>query len=78
MFTQPKEDIIRGLSVLQKRTCHYLGETCDCKYGIESESVPHSERNGCPELRTAISILTGMSDEAYRKLCSETGLMITE
>lgn len=66
------EDRIRVASALEavrRRICAYgpNAEHCDCKYGFGQSlvsKVQNSEMTGCPELRSAISIvLYGREDE---------------
>ena len=79
MFIIEKEELIKTLTLMQRKSCGYdsMGfltivskppPTCDCKYGYNDGSFkPHyaGETTGCPELRNVIALLTLMTDEEY-------------
>lgn len=79
MFGINKEELIKGLKVIRLNSCAYMGENfCDCKYGINTnKNFPYGEQNGCPELRSVISILENMTDDEYLDLCKRSKIMIT-
>lgn len=69
MFTAPTDSLVETLRDLQHERCSYRtrdgdGKTCDCKFGWTPDVSPHSEANGCPELRQAIRALTSAAETA--------------
>jgi hypothetical protein len=80
MFSKNKGFIVKGLRAVQKNLCRYFGDTCDCKYGAEDlkpfGTRSWGEQTGCPEVRTAIAILSVMTDEEYDALAKRAGLLI--
>ena len=69
-----RQNIVDGLKGARQKCCGYMGDFCDCKYGVRESEKPinplfdHSEQTGCPELRTAIMILSEMTDEEYEAI----------
>lgn len=71
----PREKMKAAVQRLGERACLYAGKpwpdrTCDCKYGVESDTVATErvyagEQSGCPELRDVFSLLKAMTDEEY-------------
>lgn len=63
-----KEEVIRALRKLQRARCCYGGHTpCDCKYGYADAKNDRGEECGCPELRSAILALTGMTETEWSR-----------
>lgn len=62
-----REDLITNLEKARVRLCSYVNSEnfCDCKFGVEGG---FSEGTGCPEVRTAMSILEAMTDDQYGML----------
>lgn len=65
MFGIEDDRLIEGLEALRDRLCCYMGDTCDCKYGINAETRSGSEQTGCPEIRLAITYLKGQFEQIY-------------
>jgi len=59
-----REDLIENLKKVRSQLCCYVNSEsfCDCKFGVEGGFL---EGTGCPEIRTAMSILEAMTDEQY-------------
>jgi len=38
---------------------------CDCKYGATLPNLGPTEKNGCPELRCMVELLSLMTEEEY-------------
>ena len=73
-MSQTRQQIVTGLKNLRHNVCCYIGDQCDCKYGIQKinkmdpEKVLYrdsGEQTGCPELYFAIGILESMTDSEY-------------
>jgi hypothetical protein len=47
-------ELAHSLEAVRRRVCAYMGDTCDCKYGLTTEARASSEHTGCPELRELI------------------------
>lgn len=63
--------IVAAMEAARKnRLCGYMGDPCDCKYGIATtnDRMGGSEQTGCPEMRTAIAILRNMTDQEWEKI----------
>ena len=63
-----REEAIEFVKFIRKnRICGYVGNRCDCKYGIEPESSNKfgGEKTGCPELYQLISILEHIPKGAW-------------
>jgi len=64
-----KEQVIELLKFIRKeRVCAYLGNRCDCKFGINLEvkdRVMSGESNGCPEMYQIIDFLEHLPDKAW-------------
>ena len=68
MFFGDKDEVLESIKVARKNACHYMGSTCDCKYGGPVDRFSderEGERTGCPELRTLIVLLEQMTEEEY-------------
>lgn len=68
-------DLIERLRDEQNQRCCYGtrdgdGRTCDCKFGAPTFGV-RGEMTGCPELRTAIRLLTSASTTNPRERAGE-------
>jgi hypothetical protein len=80
MFVETdKERLLEALEQHRKNVCHYMGPTCDCKYGgpgnkfDKDDKRNRGEMTGCPELRTVIEIVNALSEEEIGKLLSKRG-----
>lgn len=67
MFYGTREELLVALKALRRKVCCYSGgeDFCDCKYGFDGTQNRLSEQTGCPELRTAIELLTCMNDNEF-------------
>ncbi len=82
MFGIGKERLEEGLGNIQHNLCAYMGETCDCKYGIDrvdkkfgpTTRQMFSEQTGCPELRQALALIQAMTPEQFQELCVKARL----
>ena len=66
---EDQKDAIKFVEFMRKnRICAYIGSRCDCKFGIEEEASNKygGEKNGCPEMRTLITILEHISEDAWK------------
>jgi len=65
-----REDLITNLGKIRSWLCGYVNSEnfCDCKFGVERG---FSESTGCPEIRTAMSMLEAMTDEQYGALVQQ-------
>lgn len=52
-YVTDRVGLAHALEAVRRRVCAYMGESCDCKYGLTTEKQERqsSERTGCPELR---------------------------
>ena len=86
MFGVSHGKLIQGLQGAQQRNCCYMGNTCDCKYGIETTSDEKKaaefwrndigEQTGCPEIRQALAMLGALSTSEFNKLAQEAGISL--
>jgi len=73
MFHTSKEELIKGLNVLQGERCIYGGgDFCDCKYGYKGFVSMSAEQNCCPELRSVVVLLELMTEEEYKTILNRT------
>ena len=64
-----QEQALEFLNFMRKnRICTYVGNICDCKFGIEREAYNKfgGEKTGCPEMYQLITILEHISDGAWK------------
>jgi len=70
MDMNERKNAIELLKFIRKnRVCAYIGDRCDCKFGIDFECkdrVMSGEKNGCPEMYQIIDILEHLPDEAWK------------
>ena len=67
MDMSKKEDVVEYLKFIRKnRLCAYLGDRCDCKFGIDATADGRmSERTGCPEMYQLIDYMDNLPKEAW-------------
>ncbi len=78
MFGKSQEPLIEALTRIQRFHCAYDAyrdnskskppNLCDCKYGADRLDNRDEQGNGCPELRSAIWILSAMTSEEYAEI----------
>lgn len=68
-----REKLIKSLEIIRRMHCEYLGEFCDCKFGIGEIGKSRGEQNGCCEIRTAIDLLEKMTDKEFEKTIQRKG-----
>lgn len=72
MVLRDQDRAVAVVSTVRKRCCAYLGDRCDCKYGISTDdSAPgvRGERgNGCPELREVEKLLKALTPFEWARL----------
>jgi len=79
MFGTTQEKLLEALIRIQRHHCAYDSfqthphrkppSFCDCKYGANKlDKNMGEEGNGCPELRSAVWILSAMTPEEYKNI----------
>jgi hypothetical protein len=64
-----RAELIQAMELTRRfRVCAYMGETCDCKYGIKGDEKPGDEQTGCPEMRDVIALLRAMNDAEFAEI----------
>lgn len=66
---EDQKEAIEFMKFMRKnRICSYIGDICDCKFGIEEEAYNKfgGEKTGCPEMYQLISILEHISEDAWK------------
>jgi len=63
MSEPKKRKLLDVLEEIRKKVCVYKGKRCDCKFGGENVGKSTERGNGCPELRTAMSLIDEACDE---------------
>ena len=59
-----KDGVLLALECARKKCCGYVGDRCDCKFGVTEDTFGIGERGtGCPELRQAIYLVECLTDE---------------
>jgi len=63
-------DAQRVIEIVRRRCCAYIGNHCDCKFGIEKAAgrVFGEAGNGCPELRDVAELLSLLTPYERQRL----------
>lgn len=73
-------ELALALEVARRKVCAYGSkgvDTCDCKYGVDTDTRSTSEKTGCPELRELINRLLHRPESLVTDEMIETRLIDT-
>lgn len=88
MFGTTQEKLLEALIRIQRFHCAYDSFRthpkrkppgfCDCKYGADKLDNIDEQGNGCPELRSAVWIISAMTPTEYNEIATRGHVQIMD